>query len=63
MNFYETIGFFWVVFSAGTGTTLFFYCAFLGIRRLVRQAVRGEIEDNLDLRRASELKFLERIAK
>lgn len=57
MTIFETIGLFWVILTSSAATAFFFYFAWIGIRRTARQAVRGGVEENLDLRRQTESRF------
>jgi hypothetical protein len=63
MTIYESIGVLWVVLTCSFGTLVFFYFAVTGMRKFKEQRERGAIEENLDIRRQLEVRFLERIGK
>lgn len=63
MSIFAVIGFAWIVFTSTIATVAFFYFAWCGLRRAARQSLRGDVEENLDLHRMAESRFLERLAK
>ena len=63
MSIYETIGYIWVIFSAMFGTIVFFICAYKCLRLWERQQERGAIEEQLDIRRQAEQRFLEGLSR
>lgn len=58
MNVYEVIGRVWVVFSTALCTVGLLYFAYLALDQTKRRIVRGEVEEQLDLKRAVETRFM-----
>ena len=63
MNIFEVIGLFWVVLTSAAATISFFAFAFRGARQASAQMLRGEIENNLDIKRAVEARYFEGLTK
>lgn len=61
MSLYTTIGFIWVVFTSAVGSIAVFYAIFKTAVAVKRQLLRGQVEENLDIKRAVEAKYLERM--
>ena len=63
MSIFEVIGMFWVVLTSVASTIAFFAFAWRGIRQASAHILRGEIENNLDIKRAVEARYFEGLTK
>lgn len=57
MTVFETIGLAWTVLTSSFATFAFFYFAIKAIREALRQQVRGQVEEQLDSRRALNMRY------
>lgn len=62
MSLFETMGLFWTVGTSALATIALFYFAWCGLTTAWRQRERGATEEALDLRRQSEINYLEKRA-
>lgn len=63
MTIFHTIGMIWILFTSALGSCFVFYAVYKTAVDVKRWLLRGQLEENLDIQRSVEAKFLERMVK